>query len=245
MSALRFISAGILFTGFIMASSAQYDGFLLGRWIGPAQLIQTEIVQNDLKLDEQQIKQVMKWATDFLAKYREKLAVLLKLPSDERREKIVSLLAESRKIAYEELGKILKPEKLERLRQIERRASGVKVLLDEETAGPLKMTDDQRSKVKETVKKIDEELQSAFSESKGSKEKFSSKENFEKLWRQRLDLEATGLMRIKELLTSEQQKAWEKQVGEPIDLAKLHQEIARQLPQPKEKLPQPKEKKEK
>ena len=225
MRATRFLMAGVLVAGLVVMAEAQPGG---GRGFGafgsgPARLVLNDTVQKDLKLSEDQIEKVKTWQKEFQAKQFEGFAALKDLSKEERIEKMPAIMAESRKNAYKDLANVLKPEQINRLKQIERQAAGVRAFEDPENAAALKLTDSQSSKIKNILSEFQKDQREVFGSfakggfRKGGFDKDKMAENFKKIEK----LEKSAMADIDETLTADQRKTWKAMTGEPIDRSKL------------------------
>lgn len=156
----RLVVAVGLAAGMVSVSMAQqggrqggFGGGFGGR--GPVMLVQNKAVQEDLKVSEEQVDKLNTWGKEYGTKLREtmkdKFAGLKDLSAEERTTKMATIQAEISKDAYKELDPLLKPEQVTRLHQIERQAAGANAFQDPEVASALKLTDDQKSKVKTAI----------------------------------------------------------------------------------------------
>ncbi len=226
MRAIRFVMAGLLVTGLVVMAEAQQRGGFGGGGFGqgPAQLVVNETVQKDLKLTEEQIEKVKTWQKDFQAKQFEGFAALKDLSKEERMEKIPAIAAESRKTAYKDLAGVLKPEQVDRLKQIERQALGVQAFSDAETAAALKLTDSQKSKIKAITEEYQKDVREAgggFGGGKGGGKGGFDKEKMAESAAKREKITKSALADIDEALTADQRKTWKDLTGEVIDRSKL------------------------
>ena len=128
-------------------------GFGFGGGGLTAMIGQSKQLQDELKMDQAQVEKV----TEALAKVREDMRdETAKLrdreTSREDREAITKKLSEANTKA---LNAVLKPEQTKRLKQIENQRAGVAMFAKDDVRAALKLTDEQ----KEKIKAIDEDLQ--------------------------------------------------------------------------------------
>src|SRR5262249_37157325 len=117
-----------------------------------AGLVADKSLQEDLKLTAEQVKDIAAAVRKIREKYQPKLSTL---DPKERSELLAKFDDETRKAAAE----ILKPEQVKRLKQIERQMAGVVyAFLDEEVAKELKLTDDQKGKIKGIITELQKEI---------------------------------------------------------------------------------------
>lgn len=217
MRGIRFALAGVLAVGMVAIVHAQGGGF----GGGPTFLVSNKAVQEDLKLTEEQATKLKDWGKEFGKKaqeiYKEK-GVEFKFgtqPTPEQREKMAAATAEVNKLAYKELGDILKKEQVERVKQIARQQMNVRALTDAEVVAALKLSDSQKSTVKGITGDYDKE---AAEIRKESKSKFGlDDETRKKLTK--LQKEAMG--KFTDALDDGQKTTWKGLIGESFDLSKL------------------------
>ena len=231
----RILLAAVLFTSMIGLSrvSAQ-PGPEVFRVMRPAmQVIRTSpgvlatmpAVQRELKMDDDQVKAVrekvpqMAFGGGFrkgkadltpeqqerIAKLFEKLQSLTDVPEDKLEGKIRETFKEEIEGPTKEVEKILKPEQMTRLRQIARQQGGPAAYLSPENAKDLKLTDEQKTKLKDINDELQKDtmalFQGGFSAETREKMQMLNKEASEK---------AAGV------LTDEQKAKWKELTGEPF-----------------------------
>lgn len=175
---------------------------------GGLALLSNKGVQKELKLSDEQIDKAEKAATESMGKMRERFQDLQGLDADARREKQQSLMremaAESKKVTDE----ILKPEQAKRFAEISLQVRGAQALSDPEVQSKLKLTDEQKNKLKDMASETQsrmQELRSGLQDDReGTMRKIQAyqKEN------------ATKTMA---LLTDDQKKTWKDMTGEPFE----------------------------
>src|SRR5262249_2487888 len=109
-----------------------------------AGLVTNKSVQEELKLTAEQVKDLPAAIRKVREKYQGDLAKLRTLGPKEQAELLAKVDNQTRKAAVE----VLKPEQAKRLKQIERQLASIYAFLDEEVAKDLKLTDDQKGKIK-------------------------------------------------------------------------------------------------
>jgi hypothetical protein len=172
---------------------------------GPGQLLRIEKVQKDLGLDkdavtkvEDAIKKVQEDNKDDVAKLRDR-----DTKPEERAE-----IAKKLNTAYEKgLKDVLTEKQQKRLKQIQRQIAGFAIFQDEEVQKTLKLSDEQKDKVKEINKDLDKEM----ADLRGGG--FSA-ETFAKMATLRKDA-MTNAMKV---LTDDQKKQMKDMTGEPLEL---------------------------
>ena len=172
-----------------------------GGFGGMGNLLGNESVQKELKMDDAQKEKATKLGADL----REKRQGFQDLSQEERDKINVEIAALTKKTTAE----ILKPEQLKRYNQISYQQMGLQAFNDPDVAAKLKLTDDQKDK----VKALGQEAQSAMAELRqefqndreGAMKKMTAmrKEHTEK---------AVGL------LSSEQKTTWKELLGSPFEI---------------------------
>lgn len=133
----------------------------------PIYLLGQKSVQEELKLTGEQIKK----GKELSDRRSEALQGLGDLSREERRTK----MQEIRKANNKALAEILKPDQLKRVKQIalqQRMGFGLGfVLNDEEVGSALKITDEQKEKIRDIQRKAFEELRDAGRDDEGRKKR--------------------------------------------------------------------------
>jgi Spy/CpxP family protein refolding chaperone len=196
---------------FAMAVTAEAQGpgrgFGMGGFGGGGYLLAgNKSVQEELKLTPEQAEKASKLATDLRAKIREKLE---EIDEDERREKAPAVFREINEEAKSAVKGILSTEQLARLEQISLQQRGLEAFADAHVQATLKLTDDQKSKLKEIEQGVHTQMTEARegfqSDREGTMKKMATirKEAHEK---------ATAL------LTDDQKKSWKELTGAPFEI---------------------------
>jgi Spy/CpxP family protein refolding chaperone len=191
----------------------------------PGVLAANPSVQKELKMDDDQVKAVKekvpamgfggrggKGKGEFteeqkerMTKFMDKLGKLKDTPEDKLEEKMREVFKDEIEGPTKEVEKILKPEQMTRLRQISRQQGGPSAYLSPENAKDLKLTDDQKKKLKDITDELQKDVQALF---QGG----FSPETREKM--QMLNKEATE--KAAGVLTDEQKSKWKELTGEPF-----------------------------
>jgi hypothetical protein len=124
-----------------------------------------------------------------------------------------------------ELGKVLTADQQARLKQIGRQVAGVRAFADEEVAAALKLTDEQKGKIKGIGDDLAKDMREVFGGGgkggfgKGGFDPDRMAENQKKMEK----LNKAALAEVEEVLTDDQKKTWKELVGAPFDTSKLLQ----------------------
>jgi Spy/CpxP family protein refolding chaperone len=186
--------------GMTVAQQRQGGGFG-----GP--LVLNPSVQKELKLTDEQVSKVK----DALAKVRENhkddLAKLKDLSKEERREQGGKVFRAINEESNKAIAKVLDAKQSKRLKQIELQVSGFRAFNAPEVQKSLKLTDEQKDKLKtiteDANKQTRELFQGGFNE-----------ETQKKLAELRKETQGKALG----VLTAEQKKTWKEMTGEPFEI---------------------------
>jgi Spy/CpxP family protein refolding chaperone len=184
---------------------AQQRGFGMGGGMG-VNLLGNQGVQKELKLSDDQVQKVTKIVENTRTKMREKFE---DIPQDERREKMPAIMKELNDSARKELKDVLKADQLARLDQISLQQRGYTALMDSEVADKLKLTGDQKTKIKEmndeAGSQIREIFQNAGDDRQAAMQKIQTlrKETNEK---------------VMNVLSADQKSTWKEMTGTPFEV---------------------------
>lgn len=191
-----------------LPASAQRPGGGGGMMGSPAALLSNKGVQKELKLDESQVTKVTKMADDMRTKQREAMQSFQDLSPEERREKGMEISRTMNSETDKALGELFKPEQVKRYRQIRRQVGGADAMADPEVASELKLTDEQKTKIKDMLSsqqgQMREIFQSAQDDREGAMKKFA-------------DMRKETKEKILALMTADQKKTWGTFVGEAFE----------------------------
>jgi Spy/CpxP family protein refolding chaperone len=175
--------------------------------LGPAMLLASEDVRKDLKVTDEQAEKLKDIQQQMGAKGKEAFAEVQKLDESERQEKRLEIFRKLNEESTQAVAKILTPDQMKRLKQIQLQQQGAQALADPEVQKKLNLTDEQKEKVKtiteDSRKEMREITQAAQGDFQGVREKMQSlrKETNEK---------------VMAVLTDEQKKSWKDMNGEPF-----------------------------
>jgi Spy/CpxP family protein refolding chaperone len=170
---------------------------------GAAGLVVNKSVQKELKLTAEQVKDLPPAIRKVREKHQADLAQLRDLEPDKQVALMKTVADESMKA----IAEILKPEQTKRLKQIDRQQWVFAYVISAEVAKDLKLTDDQKDKVKNVCKEYTQEVTRL---AVGSGRPFDQ-ESHEKLTK-------ASLAAFVEVLTDDQRKTWKELIGEPFEL---------------------------
>jgi hypothetical protein len=188
------LAAAVMVMAVSPALAQQRGGGGRGFGGGTLFLLTQKSVQEELKLSGEQVKMV----TELQEKQRESFQGLRDLSQEERQTK----MQEITKVQNEAIAKILKPDQLKRAKQIALQQQGPRAVNNEEVAKALKVTDEQKEKMREIQRESFEKLRElGFDEDKAKE-------------REALQKETNGKMMA--VLSSEQQAKLKEMQGEPF-----------------------------
>jgi len=190
-----------LSTLLVSPALAQGPGGGFGRGGGGAMLLANPGVQKELKLDKEQTDKVEKFSADM----REKMQGFQDLSQEERQTKMQEMQKDGTKIA----GEILKPEQKKRFDQISLQARGLQAFNDPEVQGKLKITDEQKAKIKTLADDTQAQRRDIMQDAGGDRQAAMKKMT---------DLTKEATKKAMDLLTTEQKATWKEMTGEPFEL---------------------------
>ncbi len=190
----------------------------------PTFLVNSKMVKEEIKISDEQatkLKELPKAIGEKTAKLFEKVR---DLPQEERREKFAELMKESNAIAMKELGEVLKPDQLNRLKQINVQISGVNAYRNPEVESALKLTADQKATIKESLDEYRKEVQELREDLGIRGFQPPPKEKAAEFEKKSSALQKEVTDKITKTLTDEQKTTWKSLTGEPFDVKKYQEE---------------------
>ena len=196
---------------------------------GPTNLIRSKTVRAELKVTDEQGTKLDSWAKDYQTKNMEamkgKFAELKDLPREEMGKKMAEIQAEATKEAYKQLGEVLQADQVKRLKQIDVQVAGTRAFTRPDVQEALKLTDDQKEKLKDVgqaaMKEMTELREEYGLKGFGSKLDADKQKEFDK---KSAAITAETFGKIKGMLTDDQKKSWEEMTGATVDVAKIQAE---------------------
>jgi Spy/CpxP family protein refolding chaperone len=193
----------------LMASPAlaQGRGGFGGGFGGGAFFVAAPNVQKDMKLSDEQIGKVRDTLREVREKHQDEFAGLRDLSPAEQREKRASLA----KAVAEEVkkGLSLSEEQSKRFDQISLQQRGLQAFADPTVQEKLKLTGEQKSKIREIGEAARSSLQGALN-------KDASKEERQEAFRKMAAMNKENMTKALAELNDDQKKAWKELTGEPI-----------------------------
>ena len=183
-------------------------GFGLGMG-GGGMILRAENVQKDLKLSAEQIGKIDATLRSVQEKHRDDFAALSDLEPQERMPKMISL----NKAVTEDLKKGLSmtAEQAKRYDQISLQQRGLMAFADPTVVEKLKLTQDQRSQIRE--------IASAGGAGRGlAALKNGSAEEKKDAFRKMRETQRENMKKVMAVLSDDQKKEWNELTGEPIEI---------------------------
>ncbi|MCE9546721.1 MAG: hypothetical protein K8T25_14675 [Planctomycetia bacterium] len=169
-----------------------------GPGMSPVGLLSQKSVQEELKLTADQVSEVTKLA-------EKQRAARGAGGQDLSREERMKQYQERAKATETAVAGILKPEQVSRLKQITLQVRGAMSFSSPEVAEALKLTDEQKGKVKTIQDDLMKEVREAFT----GEDRAASRTKVEAARK-------AATEKLTALLTAEQSDAWKKMTGEPF-----------------------------
>jgi hypothetical protein len=176
---------------------------------GPAMLINMEPVQKELKLSEDQVTKARETAQATREKFQEELAKLQDLDPQDRFPKMAEINAKISDEIYASLAKDWKPEQVKRLKQLGVQQMGLQAFMNPAVDKALKLTDEQKEKVRTFTTEQREEMQNIFQGGGGG----DPAEMQKKMATLRKEFTSKAVA----VLTDDQKKEWKELTGEPFE----------------------------
>jgi Spy/CpxP family protein refolding chaperone len=186
------------------AQQRQRGGFGFG---GLGFLVQNEGVQKELKLDKEQIDKAKDAVQKVREKHQDEFAKLRDLGREEAFEKMQAINKTVTQETVKALEDILKPEQLKRLKQIELQQRGYVAFSDPEVQKSLKLTDEQKGKIKTIVEDAGKEMRELF---QGG--------DFQAAQKKMPALRKETMDKVSAILKDDQKQAWKDMTGQPFEV---------------------------
>ncbi len=174
---------------------------------GVAGFLMAPNVQKDLKLTDEQVKKVQETLRDIRERHQSEYSALRDASSDVRQTKMATL----NETVSDEVKKALSftAEQSKRYDQISLQARGLQAFASASVDERLKLTSDQKSKIREIV----EATRSSFA---GAANKDASEQVRTEARNKRTATQKENMTKVQALLTDDQKNAWKELTGEPI-----------------------------
>jgi len=176
---------------------------------GAAGFLMAPNVQKDLKLTDEQVRKVQETLRDIRERHQSEYSALRDASSDVRWTKMATL----NETVSDEVKKALSfsAEQSKRYDQISLQARGLQAFASASVDERLKLTSDQKSKIREIV----EATRSSFA---GAVNKDASEQERTEARNKRAATQKVNMTKVQALLTDDQKNAWKELTGEPIEI---------------------------
>jgi hypothetical protein len=176
-----------------------------------ATVLQTRGVVEDLKLSDAEAAQVAAWVKERAAKYAKAKSEYQDLTGAERAAKVEAVRAKENEEGYAELGKLLKPEQVRRVKQIQLQFYEFEGLARPDVVAALRLTPAQRDAVAAAIQEHKEKSREAIHE-----EMRKGELTLSVLQAKTEEVDRATWAKLLGGLTEEQRKAWREMIGEPL-----------------------------
>lgn len=247
MRGSRLLAAGLFLVGLATMVEAQRPnrqpgpggpgGGMFGRGQDVGGLVLTnEALQEELKVTTEQkekFKPVAAKQEEMQKKMRDLFAGGAKggkADFEKMREKMADMQKEREKATAEVKALVegtLTAEQKTRLKQIERQTLGVRAFSNEEVVTALKLTDDQKNKIKGLSEEYAKDARELFQGLGRPGAGGFDAEKMAEMQKKQRRLQRETMEKITESLTQEQRTEWKGMVGEPFDTTKLQPQFRR------------------
>ena len=166
---------------------------------GGAALLTNKGVLKELKVDDAQTEKLAKASEELQAKGREARQGLQDLSQEERRDKMTALTKTMNADMDKVVGEVLKPEQVNRFKEIRLQVRGADAFGDEAIAKDLKVTDEQKGKIKDLLADQQTQMREIF---------MGAADDREGAMKKVTELRKETKTKIVALMTEDQKKAW-------------------------------------
>ena len=176
---------------------------------GAAGFLMAPNVQKDLKLTDTQVKKVQETLREIGERHQEDYSALRDASPDVRWTKMATL----NETVSDEVKKALSfsAEQSKRFDQISLQAHGVQAFANSRVDERLKLTNDQKSEIREIVEATRRSFAGAFNKDASEQERTDARNK-------RAATQKENMTKVQALLTDDQKQAWKELTGEPIEI---------------------------
>lgn len=175
-------------------------------------------LQEELKVTDEQVKALKEFADE-----QQKEMAKFGFGGGDEEEQLARAKANVKamedRIAF--YKKTLTPTQTKRIGQIEKQVLGMAAFSNAKIAAELKMTDDQKAKVKELNEELQKETRELFGRGGGGGA--FDPEAMQEMQKKMKALRDEAMEKLEKGLSDDQKKTWKEMVGAPFDTAKLMQ----------------------
>ena len=194
---------------------------------GPIGLLSSKTVKEEIKLTEEQETKVKAWAKEYAVKMGEEMKEKFSsIPKEEMREKLPAMMAEMQKNVYKELSTVLKEEQVKRLKQIDVQVMGLRAFSNPEVVAALKITDEQKDKLKDATENMMKESRELRDEYgiKGFAQRPMDESKAKEFDKKMSGITKETMEKIMGMMTDAQKTSWKEMTGATVDVAKIQTE---------------------
>ncbi len=176
---------------------------------GAAGFLMAPNVQKDLKLTDAQVRKVQETLREIRERHQDDYSALRDASPDVRWTKMATL----NETVSDEVKKALSfsAEQSKRYDQISLQAHGVQAFASSAVDEQLKLTNDQKSKIREIVEATRSSFAGAFNKDASEQERTDARNK-------RAATQKENMTKVQALLTDDQKNAWKELTGEPIEI---------------------------
>jgi len=165
---------------------------------GPVDRLKNKVVAEELKISQDQLEKLKAWSEDFPTRLQ------------------AAVQAET----YRQLGDVLTPEQVKRLKEIEIQAAGLRAFNMPDVSAALKLSDDQKARITTMREEAASTSRGAFAGFLGGGQR-PSEEKLAEARKKAHQVIADGMNKAQALLTDDQRAAWKSLIGDPFDTSTL------------------------
>jgi len=177
---------------------------------GGAALLSNKGVQKELKVTDEQAEKLNAFARETTERQRGEFQKFADLSQEERREKMQELARTRAAELMKGVGEILKPEQVKRFQEIQLQQAGTTAFAMPRVQEGLKLTEDQKSKIREIGEESMQAMRDAF-QGGGQGDREAGRKKMAELRKQSTE-------KVLGVLTDDQKKKWKEMTGEPFEV---------------------------
>jgi Spy/CpxP family protein refolding chaperone len=203
---------------------------IMGGGGGPIGLLNSKTVKEEIKLTEEQETKFKAWAKEYAVKMMEegksRFESLKDTPKEEWGKKMGEMMAEATKKQYTEIATILKEEQVKRLKQIDVQVMGLRAFGNPEVVAALKITDEQKDKLKDATENMMKESRELRDEYgiKGFAQRPMDESKAKEFDKKMSGITKETMEKIMGMMTDAQKTSWKEMTGATVDVAKIQTE---------------------
>ena len=184
---------------------------------GLAGLIENVGVQQELKLDNEQVEKAKAAIDKVREKHSDDRAKLQDLSQEERRAKSRAITQAVSEETLKALENVLKPEQIKRFKQIELQRRGVEAFTEPEVQKALKLTGEQKEKIKTIAADAAQERRELF-QGGGNRDQSGANRGGKEAQKKLAVLRKATMEKVAAVLTDDQKQSWKDMIGQPFEV---------------------------